>query len=59
LKSAGVRLALYPLSAFRGMNAAALRVYRAIRADGTQRRVVKQMQTRAQLYKFLKYDSYQ
>lgn len=55
LKSAGVRLVLYPLSAFRAMNAAALKVYRAIRADGTQRKVVSQMQTRAELYKFLNY----
>ncbi len=36
LRSAGVALALYPLSAFRAMNAAALNVYQAIRADGTQ-----------------------
>lgn len=57
LKSAGVRLVLYPLSAFRAMNATALKVYRAIRADGTQRRVVAQMQTRAELYHFLRYDA--
>jgi methylisocitrate lyase len=38
------------------MNATAQKVYRAIRSDGTQRRVVDQMQTRAELYKFLKYD---
>jgi methylisocitrate lyase len=56
LKSVGVRLVLYPLSAFRAMNATALKVFRAIRSDGTQRRVVGQMQTRAELYKFLKYD---
>jgi methylisocitrate lyase len=55
LKSAGVRLVLYPLSAFRAMNAAALKVYRTIRADGTQRRAVKQMQTRAALYELLGY----
>jgi methylisocitrate lyase len=59
LKCAGVRLTLYPLSAFRGMNATALKVYRTIRAEGTQRRVVKLMQTRAELYKFLKYDASQ
>jgi len=56
LKSAGVRLALYPLSAFRAMNAAALKTFQTIRTDGTQRRIVKQMQTRAELYQFLGYD---
>jgi methylisocitrate lyase len=56
LKSAGVRLVLYPLSAFRAMNTAALRVYKTIRADGTQRRVIGQMQTRAELYDLLGYD---
>ena len=57
LRSAGVSLVLYPLSAFRAMNATALKVYRTIRADGTQRRVVAQMQTRAKLYQFLRYDA--
>ncbi|MSU59929.1 MAG: methylisocitrate lyase [Pedosphaera sp.] len=56
LKSAGVRLVLYPLSAFRAMNAAALKVFQTLRRDGTQRRVVGQMQTRAELYEFLGYD---
>jgi methylisocitrate lyase len=56
LKSAGVRLALYPLSAFRAMNAAALKTFQTIRTDGTQRRIVKQMQTRAELYQVLGYD---
>lgn len=56
LRSAGVRLVLYPLSAFRAMNAAALKIYQTIRADGTQRRGVKQMQTRVELYEFLGYD---
>ncbi len=56
LKSAGVRLVLYPLSGFRAMNAAALKTFQTIRNDGTQRRVVKQMQTRAELYEFLGYD---
>lgn len=55
LKSVGVRLVLYPLSAFRAMNAAALQVFVALRKDGTQRRVIGQMQTRAELYEFLKY----
>src|ERR1700722_4959437 len=53
LRSAGVALALYPLSAFRAMNAAALNVYRHIREDGTQKNVLATMQTRAELYDFL------
>ncbi len=57
LKSAGARLVLYPLSAFRAMNAAALKTFQTIRNDGTQRRVVKHMQTRAELYEFLGYDA--
>lgn len=57
LKSAGARLVLYPLSAFRAMNATALRAYQTIRKDGTQKSVVPQMQTRAELYEFLGYDA--
>ena len=59
LRSAGVALALYPLSAFRAMNAAALDVYRTIRARGTQKDVLPQMQTRAELYDFLNYQAYE
>jgi methylisocitrate lyase len=59
LRSAGVALALYPLSAFRAMNKAALRVYETIRREGSQRSVVDSMQTRAELYEALDYDSYQ
>ena len=55
LASAGVALALYPLSAFRAMNAAALKAYRAIRLQGTQKSLVGEMQTRAELYEFLNY----
>ena len=55
LRTVGVGLALYPLSAFRAMNAAALRVYEAIRRDGTQSARRRQMQTRAELYDFLGY----
>lgn len=55
LKSAGVSLALYPLSAFRAMNAAALKVFREIRKQGTQKKVLGLMQTRAELYEFLNY----
>ena len=47
LGGVGVRLVLYPLSAFRAMNAAALEVYQTIRKDGTQAAVLPKMQTRA------------
>jgi len=59
LKGAGVSLALYPLSAFRAMNQAALRVYEAIRRDGTQKAVLDIMQTRDQLYDHLGYHAYE
>jgi len=55
LASVGVSMALYPLSAFRAMNAAALKIYRALRAEGTQKNVLREMQTRAELYEFLRY----
>jgi methylisocitrate lyase len=59
LRTADVALALYPLSAFRAMNAAALRVYESIRKDGTQKNVVDTMQTRAELYDFLGYHEFE
>ncbi len=59
LASAGVGLALYPLSAFRAMSAAALAVYQAIRKEGTQERVIPLMQTRAELYNYLDYYAYE
>jgi methylisocitrate lyase len=59
LRSAGVAIALYPLSAFRAMNAAALKVYSAIRKEGTQKNVVDLMQTRADLYDYLDYHAYE
>src|SRR5579864_2007158 len=59
LRSANVAIALYPLSAFRAMNAAALKVYNAIRKDGTQKNVVDLMQTRADLYDYLDYHAYE
>jgi len=59
LRSARVAIALYPLSAFRAMNAAALKVYNAIRKEGTQRGVVELMQTRAELYEYLDYHAYE
>ncbi|MEO6023805.1 MAG: methylisocitrate lyase [Burkholderiales bacterium] len=59
LASANVSLVLYPLSAFRAMNAAALSVYQAVRKDGTQKNVVNTMQTRADLYDYLGYHAYE
>jgi methylisocitrate lyase len=59
LAGAGVEIALYPLSAFRAMNAAALSVYETVRRDGSQKRVVSAMQTRAELYDFLDYHAYE
>jgi methylisocitrate lyase len=59
LAGAGVAMVLYPLSAFRAMNAAALRVYEAIRRQGTQKSVVASMQTREELYACLDYHGYE
>ena len=59
LRAAQVSLALYPLSAFRAMNAAALNVYQHIRTDGTQQQVLDTMQTRAELYDLLDYHAYE
>jgi methylisocitrate lyase len=59
LKGAGAGVVLYPLSAFRAMNAAALNVYEHIRKDGTQKNVVDTMQTRADLYDYLGYHAYE
>lgn len=59
LAEADVSMALYPLSAFRAMNAAALQVFRTIRREGTQMNVLSMMQTRAELYEFLRYHAYE
>ena len=59
LDSVGVSLVLYPLSAFRAMNKAALTVYQAVRKDGSQKQVIDLMQTREELYDFLGYHSYE
>jgi methylisocitrate lyase len=59
LRSAGVALALYPLSAFRAMNKAALNVYQTLRREGTQKNVVATMQSRDELYDFLGYHAYE
>jgi len=59
LADVGVAMALYPLSAFRAMSAAALNVYQTIKNDGTQQAVVDSMQTRMELYDVLGYQEYE
>jgi methylisocitrate lyase len=59
LAAAGVDIVLYCCAAYRAMNAAALKVYQAIRTEGTQSNVVGLMQTRAELYEFLGYYAYE
>ena len=59
LAAAGVRLVLYPLSAFRAAAQAHVVVYEAIRREGTQKSVVPYMQTRAELYQVLGYEAYE
>lgn len=59
LATAGVDMVLYCCAAYRAMNAAALKVYEAIRAEGTQKSVVPLMQTRADLYRYLDYHAYE
>ena len=52
-------MALYPLSAFRAMNQAALNVYKTLRSEGSQASVIDTMQTRKDLYEFLGYHEYE
>jgi methylisocitrate lyase len=59
LATAGVDIILYCCGAYRAMNAAALKVYETIRAEGTQKNVVPMMQSRADLYKYLDYHAYE
>lgn len=59
LRGADVSIVLYPLSAFRAMNLAALKVYEAVRRDGSQKNVVDLMQTRMDLYDFLGYHDFE
>lgn len=59
LASANVNMVLYPLSAFRAMNQAALTVYEKTRSEGTQKNVVDLMQTRAALYEHLGYHEFE
>ena len=59
LSDVGVEMVLYPLSAFRAMNKAALNVYTAILNEGSQQSEIENMQTRAELYDFLDYHTYE
>jgi len=59
LAKAGVDIILYCCAAYRAMNAAALKVYEAIRSEGTQKNVLPLMQTREELYRFLGYHAYE
>ena len=59
LAGADVSLVLYPLSAFRAMNQAALKVYQTMRKEGTQKNVLNLMQTRAELYEYLGYHAFE
>ncbi len=59
LRAAHVAMVLYPLSAFRAMNKAALKVYEEIRRKGTQKGVIGEMQTREELYDVINYHSYE
>jgi len=59
LRSADVAMALYPLTAFRAMNKAALKAYQTVRRTGTQKGVIPDMQTREELYDYLNYHAYE
>ena len=59
LASVGVDMVLYPLSAFRAMSKAALNIYETLKIEGDQKKVLKAMQTRNELYEFLDYNSYE
>ena len=59
LGSVDVDIVLYCCSAYRAMNAAALKVYQIIRSEGTQKNLIAMMQTRADLYKYLGYLDYE
>ena len=59
LRGAGVDIALYCCGAYRAMNKAALNFYETVRREGTQRNIIEQLQTRAELYDFLRYHEYE
>jgi len=59
LRDAGVDIVLYPLSANRAMNLAALKTFQTIRKEGTQKSCLDMMQTREELYQFLRYEQFE
>jgi methylisocitrate lyase len=59
LRSADVAIALYPLTAFRAMNKAALKAYETVRKSGTQKGLLGEMQTREELYDIIGYHDYE
>ena len=59
LRDAGVDIALYCCGAYRAMNKAALNFYETVRREGTQKNIIDTLQTRAELYDFLNYHSYE
>ena len=59
LRSSNVAIVLYPLTAFRAMNKAALKAYETVRKKGTQKELLGEMQTREELYDFLSYHTYE
>jgi methylisocitrate lyase len=59
LRSANVAIVLYPLTAFRAMNKAAMKMYQEVRTKGTQKGLLAEMQTREELYEVINYHSYE
>ena len=59
LRSAGVGVVLYPLTAFRAMNKAAQKAYDTVRKEGTQKALIRDMQTREELYDIIGYHAYE
>jgi len=59
LRSAGADIILYPLTAFRAMNKAALKAYETVRKQGTQKSMIPEMQTREELYEVINYHAYE
>jgi methylisocitrate lyase len=59
LRAANVAIVLYPLTAFRAMNKAAMKVYQEVRGKGTQKGLLGEMQTREELYEVINYHSYE
>jgi len=59
LRSADVSVVLYPLTAFRAMNKAAMKAYETVRRQGTQKPLVPEMQTREELYDIIGYHDYE